>query len=292
MLLSYLCRQTQSVGFMKKIIIIGATSGIGRGLAEQYACEDCLIGITGRRENLLKEICAQDKDKRFYQVCDITHTETTISSLETLVQEMGGMDMLIISAGTGELNPQLSYQLEEPTLRTNVVGFTNIADWGFRYFEQQKGGHLITISSVGGTRGSGVAPAYNASKAYQINYMEGLRQKAAKLPFPIYTTDIRPGFVDTAMAKGEGLFWVTPVDKAVKQIKRAISKKKKIVFIAECKQGKRSIIYTLSFSLFSLVFIPMTLSLVFSSHPHAFLFPAIPGFSVIILSEFHIQYPM
>lgn len=97
---------------MKKIIIVGATSGIGRGLAEQYAREDCLIGITGRRENLLKEICAQDKDKLFYQVCDITHTETPLLSLETLVQEMGGMDMLIICAGTGELNPQLSYQLE------------------------------------------------------------------------------------------------------------------------------------------------------------------------------------
>lgn len=57
--------------------------------------------------------------------------------------------------------------------------------------------------------------------------MEGLRQKAAKLPFAVYTTDIRPGFVDTAMAKGEGLFWVTPVDKAVKQIKKAISDRKK-----------------------------------------------------------------
>ena len=129
--------------------------------------------------------------------------------------------------------PQLSYQLEEPTLLTNVVGFTNIADWGFRYFEQQKGGHLINISSVGGTRGSGVAPAYNASKAYQINYMEGLRQKAAKLPFAVYTTDIRPGFIDTAMAKGEGLFWVTPVDKAVKQIKKAISDRKKVAFISK-----------------------------------------------------------
>ena len=50
--------------------------------------------------------------------------------------------------------------------------------------------------------------------------MEGLRQKATKSPYSIYTTDIRPGFVDTAMAKGEGLFWVTPVDKAVKQIKK------------------------------------------------------------------------
>lgn len=213
-------------------MIIGATSGIGRGLAEQYAQEDCLIGITGRRENLLKDICALDEDKLFYQVCDITHTKNCISSLATLVQEMGGMDILIICAGTGEVNPELSYQLEEPTLLTNVVGFTNIADWGFRYFEQQKSGHLVAISSVGGTRGSGVAPAYNASKAYQINYMEGLRQKAAKLRYPIYTTDIRPGFVDTAMAKGEGLFWITPVDKAVKQIKKAIHKKKKIAYIS------------------------------------------------------------
>ena len=123
---------------MKKIIIIGATSGIGRGLAEVYSQEDYLIGITGRRENLLEEVCAQDKDKLFYQVCDITDTQATISSLETLTQKMGGMDILIICAGTGELNPELSYQLEEPTLLTNVIGFTNIADWGFRYFEQQK----------------------------------------------------------------------------------------------------------------------------------------------------------
>lgn len=218
---------------MKRIIIIGATSGIGRGLAEQYAKENCLIGITGRRENLLKEICAQDKDKLSYKVCDITHTEATISLLEMLVQELGGMDLLIICAGTGELNPDLSYQIEEPTLLTNVIGFTNIADWGFRYFEQQKRGHIVAISSVGGIRGSGISPAYNATKAYQINYMEGLRQKATKSPYSIYTTDVRPGFVDTAMAKGEGLFWVTPVDKAVKQIKKAISKKKNVAYISK-----------------------------------------------------------
>ncbi|MBF0728541.1 MULTISPECIES: SDR family NAD(P)-dependent oxidoreductase [Bacteroidaceae] len=218
---------------MQKIIIIGATSGIGRGLTEAYIQEDCLIGIIGRRENLLQEIYTQDKNKLFYQVCDITDTQTSIQCLETLVQEMGGMDILIICAGTGELNPELAYQLEEPTLLTNVIGFTNIADWGFRYFEQQKSGHLVTISSVGGTRGSGIAPAYNASKAYQINYMEGLRQKATQSPYPIYTTDVRPGFVNTAMAKGEGLFWVTPVDKAVRQIKEAIHKKKKVAFISK-----------------------------------------------------------
>ncbi len=214
-------------------MIIGATSGIGRGLAKQYLRENCLVGITGRRENLLKELFNQNQDQVFYQVCDITNTQTTLSRLESLVQKMGGMDILIICAGTGELNPELSYQLEEPTLLTNVIGFTHIANWGFHYFETQKSGHLVAISSVGGTRGSGIAPAYNASKAYQINYMEGLRQKATKSPYPIYTTDIRPGFVNTAMAKGEGLFWVTPVDKAVKLITKAISHKKKIAFVSK-----------------------------------------------------------
>ena len=68
------------------------------------------------------------------------------------------------------------------------------------------GGHLVVITSVGGLRGGGAAPAYNASKAYQINYAEGLRQRVAKSGLPVTITDIRPGLVDTAMAKGEGLF--------------------------------------------------------------------------------------
>lgn len=106
----YFCGQTKYIVFHEKIIIIGATSGIGRGLAEVYSQEDYLIGITGRRENLLEEVCARDKDKLFYQVCDITDTQATISSLETLTRKMGGMDILIICAGTGELNPELSYQ--------------------------------------------------------------------------------------------------------------------------------------------------------------------------------------
>ena len=67
---------------MKKIIIIGATSGIGRGLAEVYSQEDSLIGITGRRENLLEEVCARDKDKLFYQVCDITDTPVSYTHLD------------------------------------------------------------------------------------------------------------------------------------------------------------------------------------------------------------------
>lgn len=218
---------------MKRVIIIGATSGIGRGLAELFAKEDHIVGLIGRREKLLMNISLQHPDTYFYKVCDITKANETILQLEILTKEIGGMDILIICSGVGELNPTLNFELEQPTILTNVLGFTSIADWGFKYFESQEQGQLVAITSIGGIRGSGEAPAYNASKAYQINYMEGLRQKAAKLSFHIHITDIRPGFVDTAMAKGEGLFWITPLPKAVNQIYKSILKKKKIVFVSK-----------------------------------------------------------
>jgi short-subunit dehydrogenase len=78
-----------------------------------------------------------------------------------------------------------------------------------------------------------MAPAYSATKAYQINYMEALRKKAYKSGGKITVTDVRPGFVNTAMAKGEGLFWVMPVEKVVRQIYIAIRNKKSKVYVTK-----------------------------------------------------------
>ena len=104
---------------------------------------------------------------------------------------------------------------------------------GMNYFKKQGYGHLVNISSIAGMRGNGIAPSYNSSKAYQINYLEGLRLNASKSNSSIYVTDVRPGFVDTAMAKGDGLFWVSPVEKAAEQIYAAIKRKKKVVYISK-----------------------------------------------------------
>lgn len=150
-----------------------------------------------------------------------------------LVTELGGLDLLVISSGTGDLNERLDFKIEKVTIDTNVTGFTLVADWTFNYFQHQKYGHLVAISSIAGLRGSRQARAYNATKAYQINYLEGLRQKATKLNYSIFVTDIRPGFVDTAMAKGEGQFWVSTVDKATKQVFLAIINKKKVAYITK-----------------------------------------------------------
>ncbi len=116
----------------------------------------------------------------------------------------------------------------------NVTGFTNIIDWTFNYFEKQEFGHLVAITSVAGIRGSQEAPSYNATKAYQINYLEALRQKAKKIKKPIIVTDIRPRLVDTDMAKGDGLFWVMPVNKVTKQMFKGIRNNNKVVYVTKC----------------------------------------------------------
>lgn len=210
---------------MKRAIVIGATSGIGRALAERLAAEGYRVGVTGRREALLEELAASRPGCFCYAAADIMDPAAACAALERLAGELGGMDLCVVSAGTGDLNPGLDYALEEPAIRTNVVGWTAAVDWAYGRFEERGGGHLVVITSVGGLRGGGAAPAYNASKAYQINYAEGLRQRVAKSGLPVTITDIRPGLVDTAMAKGEGLFWVQPVAKTVRQILRAVERR-------------------------------------------------------------------
>jgi short-subunit dehydrogenase len=216
---------------MKKAIIIGATSGIGKGLATLLVKNGYKVGITGRRSELLDELKRKNPDSFVRKAFDITETTSNVQKLEELASELGGLELLVISSGTGDLNEHLDFAIEKRTIDTNVLGFTCVADWAFKYFEQQKAGHLVAISSVGGLRGSRQAPSYNASKAFQINYLEALRQKATFLNIPIVVTDIRPGFVATDMAKGDGQFWVGTVEKASKQIFDAIRSKKPIVYV-------------------------------------------------------------
>lgn len=216
---------------MKKAIIIGASSGIGKGLAKLLVTDGYSVGITGRRIEMLVELQQEKPESFFVKAFDITDTNSIVEKLEALVKEMSGLDMLIISAGTGDLNPNLDFTIEKRTIDTNVTGFALIAGWAFNYFENQKSGHLVGITSIGGLRGNRQAPSYMASKAFQIKYLEGLRQKATKLKQPIFVTDIRPGLVDTDMAKGDVLFWVMPVEKVARQIYAAIKLKKKIVYV-------------------------------------------------------------
>ena len=114
---------------MKRAIVIGATSGIGRALAERLAAEGYRVGVTGRREALLEELAASRPGSFCYAAADIMDPAAACAALERLAGELGGMDLCVVSAGTGDLNPGLDYALEEPAIRTNVVGWTAAAIW-------------------------------------------------------------------------------------------------------------------------------------------------------------------
>ena len=192
------------------IIIIGATSGIGRALFEKYAADGNRIGIVGRRTYLLDKLHHEHPNTAIKATADITKQNEIAQAIDALHSELKDIDLAIVCSGTGDINASLD----------------NI-------FEQQGHGHFVAITSAGGLRGEPMAPAYSASKAYQINYMEALRKKAFKSGGHIKVTDIRLGLVDTAMAKGEGLFWVMPVEKVASQIIAAIRKEKSKAYITK-----------------------------------------------------------
>ena len=218
---------------MKKAIIVGASSGMGRGIAELLANDGYRVAITGRRNALLSEIQNQNPEQFITSCFDVTTLEIVPAKLDELVRELGGLDLFFISAGGGDLNDELDFEVEKKMIDLNVAAFTQLADWAYRYFRNQGFGHLVAISSIAGIRGLRHAPAYNATKAYQVSYLEGLRQKSQYLRLPITVTDIRPGFVDSPNAKGEGRFWQASVKKASSQIYSAVISRRKVAYITK-----------------------------------------------------------
>ena len=214
-----------------KAVIIGATSGIGYHLAKVLSNDGYVVGITGRRSPLLEKLKSELPTQAFIQEMDVTNTDAQ-QKLHGLIDAMQGIDLLIVCAGTGSNDPEIPWQAEKETIDTNVLGFTAMANAAFHHFKQQGSGHLVGISSIAAIRG-GDAPAYHASKAFVSNYLQGLRYLIAKSGMPITVTDVQPGFVDTAMAQGEGLFWVASPEKAATQIYDAIKKNKKHVYVTK-----------------------------------------------------------
>ncbi len=219
---------------MPNAIVFGATSGIGKELAAFLVNDGYKVAITGRRSELLSNI--KDTNPENYiikqnDVQDIAQIETVFNELVT---QLGSVDLIIHSSGIGYENPELDWKKEHDTVKTNVVGATRIYDLAFNLFKEQGFGHLAAISSIASLRGTRGAPAYFASKAYQVNYLESLYLKTKEVKgSKIYITDVRPGFVDTKMALGDGVFWLASLDKASKQIYSAIKRKKRRVYISK-----------------------------------------------------------
>lgn len=214
----------------KKIIIIGASSGLGRALAIIYAGAGHRVAITGRRNDMLQDACQLFPQQIISRCFDVMGDQNR-QHLQTIISELGGLDLLIYNSGYGEPSKTLDWQHDHTTILTNVVGFAEVVNFAFNYFVEKGEGQIAITSSVAMHLGNSWAPAYSASKAFMSNYAEGLNIKAGRLKKNIVITDLRPGFVNTKMAKGHQRFWTSETEKAARQMYAAIERKKRVAYI-------------------------------------------------------------
>ncbi len=190
---------------MRRAIIIGASSGLGMEVAKILINDGWHLGVAARRANLLDElkvICPERVITTTIDVCD----EEASAQLRSLIDSLGGVDLFFYASGIGHQNHSLKPEIELATVETNGLGFTKMIGEAYRYMSGNGGGHIAAISSIAGTKGLGAAPSYSATKAFQNTYLQALEQLSNARKLNITFTDIRPGFVDTALLAGSGKY--------------------------------------------------------------------------------------
>lgn len=207
---------------MKRAIVIGASSGIGREVSRLLLADGWTVGVAARREDRLLELKASSPDNVEVMRIDVTAADAGERLLE-LVKRLGGVSLFVYCSGVGWQNAGLEPAPELATVDVNVKGFTAMVGTMFNYMAANLGGDIAVISSVAGTKGLGVAPSYSASKVYQNTYIQALEQLSNMRRLHIRFTDIRPGFVDTDLLSGGGHYLML-MDKTVvaRHIVRAI----------------------------------------------------------------------
>lgn len=219
---------------MKKIVIIGASSGIGRKLAEDFAQAGWYVAAAARREDKLKSLADEYPDNILYKAIDVT-ADDAVEHLYDLIEQNGGMDILVYASGQGFINPELESGVDNSILEVNVKGFTRIINAAYKYFKDTANlsrGQIVAITSVAGTKGLGIAPTYSASKRYQQNYLQAIDQLAHIQHVNVAVTDIRPGFIRTDLLDPNKAYPLTmAVDYAAPIIERAILQRKRVAYI-------------------------------------------------------------
>ena len=207
---------------MKRAIVIGASSGIGREVAKLLLANGWLVGIAARREDLLMEVKAINPGMIEVMRIDVTAADAQERLLE-LAKRLGGVNLFVYCSGIGKQNPELDTGLELTTVDVNVKGFTAMIGTIFNYMAENLGGDIAVISSIAGTKGLGVAPSYSATKAFQNTYIQALEQLSNMRRLHIRFTDIRPGFVDTDLLSGSGRYPMLMQKEAVaREMLRAV----------------------------------------------------------------------
>ena len=215
---------------MKRVVIVGATSGIGYESAKIFLQQGYVVGLVGRRVENLKPLIEEYPQTTYSKQIDITSPEAP-QQLSELINDMGGMDIYLHVSGIGYQNIALDQQIEIDTVKTNCLGLTQMATTAYHYLSQNGGGQISVVSSIAGTKGLGIAPSYSATKRYQSTYLQCLTQLSRMRNDNITFTDIRPGFVDTPLLRKANYPMKMKADYVAKKLYKAVISKKRVAII-------------------------------------------------------------
>lgn len=217
---------------MKKIIIVGATSGIGKALVETFASRGVPVGIAGRSAEKLAQLENRYPGMITSARIDVTSPEATVA-LEELISRMGGMDLYIHVAGIAMRNPDVEPEKEVKVAETDAIGLARMVATAFRYFKNTgRPGQIAAVTSVAGTRGIGELAAYSASKSFASKYLEALQQLANIYNMDVAITDIRPGWTRTPLVDpNKKYMFEMELSDIIPSILKAIAHKRRVATI-------------------------------------------------------------
>jgi len=220
----------------KNILIIGATSGIARAIAHEYAKQKQPLILAGRDRGEMERLASDIRIRHRVPVCvKIFHAEAYdehAGFFASCLEEPGGLGGMILAYGymQDQLSAQADFRVARQMIEVNFTSCVSILETAARYFEQEQNGFMAVISSVAGDRGRQSNYIYGSSKGALSVYLQGLRSRMFRSG--VHVATIKPGFVDTQMTYGlNGMFLVAKPEDVARRVCLAIEKGQEIVYV-------------------------------------------------------------
>ncbi len=210
----------------KKVWITGASSGIGKAVAEKFAKEGWKVAISARRREILEEM--SNNDKIFSYPLDVTNQDQVNNTFNKIIEDFGGLDLCIFSSGTYDPKNEKSIDVDKikNVINVNFIGVVNCVKSVEKNFKQKKSGQISIVSSIAGYRGLPNSSGYGPSKAALTNFAESIYFDFKK--FNVNVSIISPGFIKTPLTDKNEFsmpFLETP-EFAAKKIFNGLTKNK------------------------------------------------------------------
>ena len=181
----------------KKIWITGASSGIGKAVAEKFAHEGWKVAVSARRKEILDNMAQEPNIKSF--PLDVTKRDQIENVFKNILNDFGGLDLCLFSSGTYEPKDEQSIDPDKikNVININFLGVIDCVKTVEGYFKNKKSGHISIVSSIAGYRGLPNSSGYGPSKAALTNFSESIYFDFKK--FGVRVSIVSPGFIKTPL---------------------------------------------------------------------------------------------